>query len=64
MEGATAIDIGAFTQALSSAVSVGDVVTLLASVVGIGFAFILMWFGVRKAYRMFVSALTKGRASI
>lgn len=64
MEGAAAIDIGAFTTALSSAVSVGDVVTLLASIVGIGIGFVLMWFAVRKAYRMFTTALTKGKASI
>lgn len=65
MEGtAAAIDIGAFTTALSGAVAVSDVVTLLASIVGIGFGFILMWFAVRKAYKMFVNALTKGRASI
>ena len=65
MEGTTnAIDIGAFTSALTGAVSVGDVVGLLASIVGIGFTFILAWFGVRKAYKMFMSALTKGKASI
>ena len=61
---AAAIDISAFTGALTSAVSVGDVVALLASIVGIGFGFILAWFGVRKAWKMFTSALTKGRASI
>lgn len=64
MEGSTAIDISAFTSALTGAVSVADVVQLLASVVGIGFAFVLMWFGVRKALRMFVSALTKGKVSM
>lgn len=64
MEGTAAIDISAFTSALTGAVSVGDVVTLLASIVGIGFSFILAWWGIRKAYRMFTSALTKGKASI
>lgn len=64
MDGSTAIDISAFTTALTSAVSVSDVVTLLASLVGVGIGFVLMWFAVRKAYRMFTGALTKGRASI
>ena len=67
MEGTTAaasVDIRAFLTALTGAVSVGDVVTLLASVVGIGFSFILMWFGIRKAWNMFTKALTKGKASI
>ena len=60
----SAIDVSAFTSALSSAVSVGDVVTLLASIVSVGIGFILMWFAVRKAYRMFMSAVTKGKASL
>lgn len=64
MEGSTAINIGAFTEALTTAVAVSDVVTLLASIVGIGMGFVLMWFAVRKAYRMFISALTRGKASI
>lgn len=64
MEGATAIDISAFLTALTGAVTVADVVSLLASLVGVGMAFILAWFGVRKAYKMFMSALTKGKASI
>lgn len=65
MEGATtAIDIGAFTSALTGAVSVGDVVGLLATIIGVGMGFILMWFGVRKVYSMFTSALTKGKAKI
>lgn len=64
MEGASAIDISAFTTALTGAVSVADVVTLLASIIGIGMGFVLMWFAVRKAYKMFTSALTKGKASI
>ena len=64
MEGAAAIDIGAFTSALTGAVSVGDVVGLLASVVGVGIGFVLAWFGMRKGYKMFMSAVTKGKASI
>lgn len=65
MDGATnAIEISAFVEALTGAVAVGDVVTLLASIVGIGLGFVLMWFAVRKAYKMFISALTKGRASL
>lgn len=61
---ATAIDISAFTTALTGVVSVADVVTLLASIVGVGAGFVLAWFAVRKAYRMFMSAVTRGRASI
>lgn len=59
-----AIDVSQFTSALSSAVSVGDIVGLLASIVGIGITFVLVWFGCRKAWKMFIGAVTKGRASI
>lgn len=64
MNGGTAIDVSAFTTALTSAVSVGDVVTLLGSVVAVGIGFVLAWFAMRKAYKMFMSAVTKGKASI
>lgn len=64
MEGSAAIDVSAFTSALTGAVSVADVVTLLASIVGVGIGFVLAWFAVRKAYKMFMSAVTKGKTSI
>ena len=59
-----AIDVSAFTSALTTAVDVADVVTLVASVAGVGLGFVLAWFGMRKAYKMFISAVTKGKASI
>lgn len=59
-----AIDIGAFTTALSGVVEVADVVTLLASIVGIGAAFVLAWFGVRKAYKMFMNAVQGKKTSL
>lgn len=61
MEGTTTIDISAFTEALTSAIQVSDIVTLMASIVGIGVGFVLAWFGINKAKSYFVRAVTKGR---
>lgn len=62
MEGAsTAIDFSAFITALTGSITVTQVLTVLASVVGVGMAFFLMWLGVRKAVRSFTSAVANGR---
>ena len=58
MEGANAIvtAIAPFTQALTSAISLADIVAVLASVVGLGATLYLGWFGIRKA----LSVIKKG----
>lgn len=62
MEGAsTAIDFTSFITALTGSITVSQVLTVLASVVGVGMAFFLMWLGVRKAVRSFTSAVANGR---
>ena len=63
MEGATstAIDFSASITALTGSITVTQVLTVLASVVGVGMAFFLMWLGVRKAVRSFTSAVASGR---
>lgn len=61
MEGTTAIDFSAFITALTGSITVTQVLTVLASVVGVGMAFFLMWLGVRKAVRSFTSAVANGR---
>lgn len=61
MEGTTAIDFTSFITALTGSITVTQVLTVLASVVGVGMAFFLMWLGVRKAVRSFTSAVANGR---
>ncbi len=61
MEGATAIDFTAFITALTGSITVAQVLAVLASVVGVGMVFFLMWLGVRKAVRSFTSAVASGR---
>lgn len=57
----TAIDFTAFITALTGSITVTQVLAVLASVVGVGMVFFLMWLGVRKAVRSFTSAVASGR---
>ena len=34
---------------------------IIASIVGVGMAFVLMWFGARKLKQIFTNAVTKGK---
>lgn len=61
---AQTIDFSGFLTALTSSISTAQVLTVLASVVGVGMAFFLMWLGVRKATRAFTSAVANGRIRI
>ncbi len=45
-----------FTTALTSAITLSDVVAILASVIGLGVTLYLGWFGIRKA----ISVVKKG----
>ena len=58
MEGANTIvtAIAPFTEALTSAISLADIVAILAAVVGLGATLYLGWFGIRKA----LSVVKKG----
>lgn len=60
MEGSSAnaivTAIQPFTTALTSAVTLADVVAILASVIGLGVTLYLGWFGIRKA----ISVVKKG----
>lgn len=64
MDTSTAIDFSGYITALTSSISVTQVLTVLASVVGVGMVFFLMWLGVRKATRGFTSAVATGRIRI
>lgn len=65
MEGATAaVDLSGLVSALTSAITPAEILTVLSSVVGIGMTFFLMWFGVRKAVKIFTSAVQSGKIRI
>lgn len=59
-----AIDFTGYISALTGSITVAQVLTVLAAVVGVGMTFFLMWLGVRKATRGFTSAVATGRIRI
>lgn len=54
----------ALITALQTSITPTMLLTILASVVGVGVAFVLMWFGVRKITSAFIAAVTKGKLKI
>lgn len=58
------IDFKPYVDALTATITPAQVLTVLASVVGIGMVFFLMWLGVRKATKGFTSAVATGRIRI
>lgn len=67
MEGATTIaniDLSPVTTALTTSITPAQIIGLLASIVGFGLPFVLMWFGVRKVIKIFKSAVMKGKITV
>ena len=52
------------SDAVTGAITPAQIVAILASVVGVGMTFVLMWFGVRKLISIFKKAVTKGKISV
>ncbi len=46
---------------LVASITPTQLVAILASIVGVGMTFVLMWFGARKLKQIFTSAVTKGK---
>lgn len=68
-EGGTAMDTMATTlepliTAMTSSITPGQIVTVLAAIVGVGMTFVLMWFGARKLKSIFTAAVTRGKIKI
>lgn len=61
---ATTIDFSSFITALTGSITPAEVLGVLASVIGVGMAFFLMWLGVKKAVRAFTTAVATGRIRI
>ena len=58
------VDLSSFVTALTSSITPAQIIAILASVVGVGMAFFLMWLGVRKAVVAFTSAVSRGKLRI
>lgn len=57
---AETLDLSSFITALTGSITVSQVLTILASIIGIGMTFVLMWFGVRKSISIFMKAFKNG----
>lgn len=61
----TTTDVGTLIKPLSdslvASITPGQLVAILAGIVGVGMAFVLMWFGARKLKQIFTNAVTKGK---
>lgn len=51
-------------DALQNQVSVSNVVTVVAGIVGLGIAGVFMWWGLRKAWRFIMSTTFKGKGKM
>lgn len=61
---ANTVDFSSYITALTGTITPAQVLTVLASVVGVGMVFFLMWLGVKKATRSFTTAIATGRIRI
>ena len=66
VEGGSVMDsmantIAPLATAITESITPSDLIGVLASIVGIGMAFVLMWFGARKIKQIFTNAVTKGK---
>ena len=59
-----ALDFSSISTALTTAVTPAQIITIIASIIGVGMTFVLMWFGVRKLVSIFKKAVTKGKISV
>lgn len=57
----TSPDLSAFITALTGSITPAQVLTILASIIGVGMTFFLMWLGVRKGVKIFTQAVANGR---
>ena len=59
--GATIPDLSGFITAMTGSLTPESLLAVLATIIGVGMGFVLMWFGVRKAISIFQSSVFRGR---
>lgn len=57
----SAPDFSPIITALGNVISPGVLITIIAATIGVGAAFVLMWFGFRKLKAAFVKGFTSGK---
>lgn len=56
----TDLDFSPLISALTTAVTTGQIISLLSSIVAFGIPFVFMWFGIRKVIKIFRNAVMGG----
>lgn len=56
--------IAPLMTALTDSITPAQIIAVLASIIGVGMAFVLMWFGARKLVSIFKKAVTRGKISV
>ena len=56
--------IGDVVTTVTAGVTVGNIAALIAIALGVGFGFVLLWFGMRKVMKIFLGALKSGKLKI
>ena len=51
-------------DAVSNQISVANVVTVVAGIVGLSIGGVFMWWGLRKGYRAIIKSTTKGKGGV
>ncbi|MDF2859086.1 MAG: hypothetical protein K0Q87_4937 [Neobacillus sp.] len=59
--GSTTVDFSSVTSALTGAFSVGQITAVIASVLGAGVAFVVIWWGSRKLVNGIIGAFKTGK---
>ena len=51
-------------EAITSTMSVTQIVAMIAGIIGVGMTFVFLWWGVRKGFRAIMGAVTKGKLRV
>lgn len=51
-------------DAITSTMSVTQIVAMIAGIIGVGMTFVFLWWGVRKGFRAIMGAVTKGKLKV
>ena len=58
------VDFGEYITTITGSIEPTEVLAIIGAVIGVGITFVLVWFGARKIYSMFISSVKGGRARV
>lgn len=51
-------------EAITSTMSVTQIVAMIAGIIGVGMTFVFLWWGVRKGFKAIMGAVTRGKLKV